>query len=165
MKKGIFTVALVSSFVLYVYFYQQALAPVDANPKVAVTPTPTTQNPIPTPKPVPTPVPTPTPVPVPTPKPKGQYTDGTFTGSVADAYYGLVQVQVTISGGKITDVVFLDHPQDNNRSISINNQAMPWLKQEAIAAQSAVVDTISGASETSRAFRESLGAALVKAKL
>lgn len=118
------------------------------------------------PPPAPTPIPTPTPVPAPAPKPKpvGQYIDGSYTGSVADAYYGNVQVKAIISGGKITDVQFLDYPQDRSTSRYINSQAMPYLTQEAIQAQSANVDTISGATATSGAFIESLTVALAKAK-
>jgi len=93
----------------------------------------------------------------------GKFKDGSYTGSVADAYYGWVQVKAVISGGKITDVVFLQYPNDRQTSIEINTQAMPYLKQEAIVAQSANVATVSGASETSKAFRESLGAALALA--
>lgn len=91
------------------------------------------------------------------------YKDGSYTGSVADAYYGNIQVQVIISSGKITDVKFLQHPQDNSNSVYINSQAMPYLKQEAIAAQSSRVDIVSGATDTSYAFVQSLAAALAKA--
>ncbi|MEI7512383.1 MAG: FMN-binding protein [Candidatus Uhrbacteria bacterium] len=137
-------------------------------PTPAPTPIPTptpTPTPIPTPTPVPVPTPKPVPTPVPTPKPTGQYKDGTYNGSIADAFYGNVQVQVVISGGKISNVIFLDHPQDRGRSISINNYAMPILKTETIKVQNANVATVSGASATSGAFRESLAAALIKAKL
>lgn len=101
----------------------------------------------------------------PVPKPPGsQYKDGQYTGDSADAYYGFIQVQVTIAGGRITDVVFLDYPQDRRTSIEINSQAMPYLKQEAIAAQSAQVDIVSGATDSSRAFIQSLQSALNKAR-
>lgn len=93
-----------------------------------------------------------------------QYKDGTYTGDVADAYYGNIQVQVTVSGGKITDVQFLQYPNDRGTSIQINSQAMPYLKQEAIQAQSAQVDGVSGATDTSQAFIQSLGSALNQAK-
>jgi uncharacterized protein with FMN-binding domain len=91
------------------------------------------------------------------------YKDGTYTGSVADAYYGNIQVQATISGGKITAVKFLQYPNDQQNSIYINQQAMPFLQQEAIKAQSAHVDGVSGATDTSQAFVQSLSAALNKA--
>lgn len=92
------------------------------------------------------------------------YKDGTFTGNVADAYYGMVQVKAVISGGVIADVQFLQYPSDRKTSININNQAMPMLKAEAIQIQNANVDTISGATHTSGAFRESLAYALNQAK-
>ena len=138
-------------------------------PQPAPTPVPTPQ-PAPTPAPAPTPVPTPqpaptpAPVPQPAPKPLGQYRDGSYTGSVADAYYGNVQVKAIISGGKIVDVQFLDHPQDRRTSQTINNYAMPRLTAEAIAAQSANVDIVSGATDTSGAFQQSLASALAMAK-
>lgn len=99
----------------------------------------------------------------PVPASAAGYKDGSYTGSVADAYYGNIQVQVIISGGKITDVKFLQHPQDNSNSVYINSQAMPYLKQEAIAAQNSRVDVVSGATDTSYAFVQSLAAALAKA--
>jgi uncharacterized protein with FMN-binding domain len=92
-----------------------------------------------------------------------QYKDGTYTGDAADAYYGNIQVQVDIKSGKITDVRFLQYPNDRANSVEINQQAMPALKQEAIQAQNAHVNTISGASDTSAAFVQSLSSALAKA--
>lgn len=94
----------------------------------------------------------------------GKYKDGEYVGNVADAYYGNVQIKAVIRGGKITDVQFLDYPQDRRTSIGINSQAMPYLKQEAIQTQSASVDIISGATQTSKAFRVSLKSALDKAR-
>ena len=91
------------------------------------------------------------------------YKNGIYTGDVADAFYGNVQVEVTISGGKISDVKFLQYPNDRQTSIEINSQATPMLIQEAIQAQSAQVDGVSGATQTSIAFRQSLQSALSKA--
>ncbi len=102
-----------------------------------------------------------------TPTPKqlaGAFRDGQYTGSVADAYYGNVQVKAVITGGKISDVQFLQYPSDRQTSVMINQQAMPYLTQEAIQAQSANVDGVSGATQTSRAFIESLSSALSQAK-
>lgn len=95
----------------------------------------------------------------------GMYRDGSYTGIVADAYYGNVQVKAIIQGGKLTDVLILDYPRDRQTSQYINNQAMPMLVSEAIVAQSANVDTISGASASSPAFRQSLASALAQAKI
>ena len=94
---------------------------------------------------------------------QGQYRNGTYTGVSANAYYGNVQVQVTIANGEIADVTFLDYPQDRGTSRSINSYAMPQLTQEAIAAQSANVNGVSGASDTSAAFQQSLASALGQA--
>jgi|ERR1035437_1159272 uncharacterized protein with FMN-binding domain len=104
-----------------------------------------------------------TPTPAPAPKQLGQYKDGTYTGPTVDAYYGYIQVQAVVSGGKLTDVIFLQYPSDRRTSVQINSQAMPYLKQEAIQAQSANVNIISGASDSSGAFIQSLGAALAMA--
>lgn len=97
--------------------------------------------------------------------PKGQYRNGSYTGVAADAYYGNIQVKAIISGGKITDVVFLQYPNDRSTSRAINGQAMPYLKQEAIQVQSANVKIISGATDSSQAFRQSLASALSQAKV
>lgn len=106
----------------------------------------------------------PTDVPPPTATPAGQYKDGTYDGPVVDAYYGNVQVEAIVRGGQITDVRFLDYPQDRRTSRFINQQAMPWLTQEAIQVQSANVDLISGATFTSQAFAMSLQSALQQAQ-
>lgn len=121
----------------------------------------------PTPAPTPVPVvqtPPPAPTPVPAPKPVGMYKDGTYTGPSVDAYYGLVQVAAVIQGGKLTNVKILNYPQDRGTSVEINSQALPILVSEAIQAQSANIDAVSGASETSPAFIQSLTSALAKAK-
>lgn len=119
--------------------------------------------PAPVPTARPTRAPTAAPTAIPAATPAGRYKNGTYTGSVADAFYGNVQVQVTISGGNITDVQFLQYPSDRSTSIYINSQAMPLLKQEAIQAQSAQVSGVSGATATSGAFIQSLGSALSQA--
>ena len=91
------------------------------------------------------------------------YKNGTYQGPAVDAYYGLVQVQVTIQNGSIHDVQFLQYPNDRRTSQEINSQVMPWLQQEAIQAQSANVDIISGATLTSEGFQMSLQSALQQA--
>jgi uncharacterized protein with FMN-binding domain len=92
------------------------------------------------------------------------YKDGTYTGVSADAYYGNVQVQAIIQNGKLADVQFLDYPRDRSTSLRISSEAMPYLKSEAIQAQSAPVDIVSGATEISGAFNQSLASALAAAK-
>ena len=91
------------------------------------------------------------------------YKDGTYTGDAADAFYGNIQVSVTIQSGKITDVQFLQYPNDRENSVMINQQAMPLLRQEAIQAQSAHVDGVTGATDSSQAFVQSLSSALSRA--
>lgn len=91
------------------------------------------------------------------------YTDGVYTGPAADAYYGLIQLQALIKDGRLTALKVLKYPSDRRTSVSINRQALPMLRDEAIRAQSANVDIISGATLTSRAFIQSLGGALKKA--
>lgn len=94
----------------------------------------------------------------------GQYKDGVYTGSADNAYYGTIQIKATIQNGKISDVVFLQYPHDQEESIQVNQAAMPTLKQEAIQSQNADVDIVSGATQTSQAFKESLASALTQAK-
>jgi len=95
--------------------------------------------------------------------PASQYKDGTYTGSVISAYYGNVQVQAVIQNGNIITVNFLQSPDENPNSINVNQQAMPYLKQEAIQAQSSNVSIITGATFTSQAFIQSLANALNQA--
>jgi uncharacterized protein with FMN-binding domain len=94
----------------------------------------------------------------------GQYKNGTFTGVSANAFYGQVQVQVSIQNGQITSVKFLNFPQDRRTSQRINSVAVPQLQSEAIQAQSAQVDVVSGATLTSQAFMASLQSALSNAQ-
>jgi uncharacterized protein with FMN-binding domain len=74
-----------------------------------------------------------------------------------------VQVSVVVSGGRISDVKFLQYPNSHSTSVYINQQAMPYLKQETLQAQSANVQSITGATFTSYAFIQSLHSALAKA--
>jgi uncharacterized protein with FMN-binding domain len=108
-----------------------------------------------------TPASTPTPTPTPTPAPQtGKYKNGTYTGPVVDAFYGNVQVSATISGGQLASVSFLQYPSDRGTSQRISAQAMPILQSEAIQAQSANVDVVSGATQISQGFISSLAQAL-----
>jgi len=91
------------------------------------------------------------------------HADGTFVGSVENAYYGLVQVEAHVAQGKLVSVRVLRYPSDRRTSVYINSRALPVLRREAIAAQGANVDIVSGATLTSRAFVRSLDAALNRA--
>jgi uncharacterized protein with FMN-binding domain len=169
MKKIIASFVFVAGFIGYVVYADtrattsdtQALTIADTSAGIVtepVTPTSSTAGSAP---------PTPAPAPVVVSKKPvaatGRYTNGSYTGVAANAYYGNIQVKATISGGKLTDVTFLQYPQDRSTSRYINQQAMPMLRAEAIQAQSANVDGVSGASDTSAAFKESLASALAKA--
>jgi uncharacterized protein with FMN-binding domain len=88
---------------------------------------------------------------------------GTFTGPAVDVSYGLVQVQVTITGGRLTDVKAVQLPSDRSRSRSISSRAAPILRGEALAAQSANIDGVSGATYTSQGYAQSLQGALAAA--
>ena len=92
-------------------------------------------------------------------------TGGTpFTGVVVQTQFGPVQVQVAISGGRILDVAALQLPSDRGRSARISQYSAPILRSEAIQAQSARVDVVSGATYTSRAYAMSLDSALKRSQ-
>lgn len=94
---------------------------------------------------------------------RGPYVDGVYIGSLADAYYESVQVRVVIRNGTLYRVSFLPFQVYSDTSREITNYAMPRLRTEALTVHSAQVDTISGATEISNAFRVSLTSALKKA--
>lgn len=89
----------------------------------------------------------------------------TVTGDPADTRWGPVQVAITVSGGKIADVQVLQAPDGNRRDIEINDAALPILTQEALSAQSAQIDTVSGATYTSEGYARSLQSAIDRAGL
>lgn len=106
----------------------------------------------------------PTSTPTPQQSLQAKFKDGTYDGSIEDAFYGNLQVQAVIRAGRLVDVKPLLYPNDNRTSILINSQAFPMLRDEAVNAQSANVDIISGASDSSPAFERSLSSALKKAQ-
>lgn len=167
MKKILLSGAVIALFVAY------SLSQRHESSEVAQLSAPPNLSPLPTATPTPTETPptttrsagsTPTPTATPTPTPSGAYKNGTYTGVAADAFYGNIQVKATVSGGRLTDVTFLQYPNDRSTSREINSQAMPWLRQEAIQVQNAQVDIVSGATDSSLAFRQSLQSALSQAK-
>jgi len=85
-----------------------------------------------------------------------------LVGKTYDVSYGLVQVKVTMTGKKITDVTPLSLPR-GGRSGDISQYAAPQLRREALSAQSAHIDTVSGASYTSAGYASSLQSALDQA--
>jgi FMN-binding domain len=84
----------------------------------------------------------------------------TVDGPTVDTRYGPVQVEITLSSGKVTDIEALQLPNRDRRSASISGRAAPVLRSEALTAQSANIDGVSGATYTSDAYARSLQAAL-----
>lgn len=89
----------------------------------------------------------------------------TVTGDTAQTRWGPVQVEVSVSGSKITGVAVLQYPDDNSRDIQINDYALPILVEETMSAQSANIDMVSGATYTSVGYQQSLQSALDQAGL
>ncbi|MGW0695632.1 FMN-binding protein [Streptomyces sp. NPDC002738] len=87
------------------------------------------------------------------------------TGAAEQTRFGPVQVRITVEGSKITDVTVLQYPSDNPKDQEINSYALPTLNQEAISAQSAEIDAVSGATFTSDGYIDSLQSAIDKAGL
>jgi len=98
----------------------------------------------------------------PTPASKGAAASATVAGPVVSTQYGPVQVEVVVANGKVSDVVALQLPT-GRRSGSISSYAEPILHNEALQAQSAKIDLVSGATYTSDAYTRSLQAALDQA--
>lgn len=94
----------------------------------------------------------------------GGLKSGTFTGTQADTPYGPVQVQVTVAGGKISSAQAVLHPSGDGNSQQINAYAVPILNSEAVSAQSAQINMVSGATFTSDGYQTSLQSALDQAK-
>lgn len=147
--------------------FELALA---AEPTPDPYPTTTTDQPAsttPEPSPEPTPASTvsaspaaePAPTPTPSPTPETQSTQ-TATGSAYEFRWGIVQVAVTVEGDDIVAVEALQLPTGDRRSASISQQVEPMLRASALAADSADIDVVSGATYTSLAYAYSLQSAL-----
>jgi hypothetical protein len=91
-------------------------------------------------------------------------TNRVVVGKAYDVSYGIVQVKVTISGTRITDITPMSLPQ-GGRSGDISRYAAPQLRREALSAQSAHIDSVSGASYTSAGYAMSLQSALDQTSL
>lgn len=87
----------------------------------------------------------------------------TVTGDSINTRWGPVQVQITVTKGKITAAQAVQAPQNNPRDQQINSYAIPMLNQEAIKASSATIDMVSGATYTSTGYIASLQSAVNKA--
>jgi uncharacterized protein with FMN-binding domain len=78
--------------------------------------------------------------------------------------FGVVQVQLTLTNGKITAVTPLQVPQNDQHSAELSQFSIPTLNHEVLSAQSASIDAVSGATYTSNAYAQSVQAALDAAK-
>ncbi len=89
----------------------------------------------------------------------------TFLGDAVNTRYGPVQVQIVVSNGKVVTSEVTQVPWNDHKDIQINSYAVPILNSEAVAAQSAQIDMVSGATYTSDAYITSLQSALDQAGL
>ncbi len=87
----------------------------------------------------------------------------TFTGDAVTMRYGIVQVKITVQGGKIVDAQVVQAPTGSNDRYT--QKAVPVLREQTIAAQSANIQGVSGASFTSYGWYTSLAFAIAKAGL
>jgi uncharacterized protein with FMN-binding domain len=97
--------------------------------------------------------------------PAAKNSAGTYTGSRVNTRWGIVQVRITVKNGKITNSQAIEYPRNNSRDQQINSYALPILNQAAVSAQSANIDSISGATVTSRGYISSLQSAIDQAHL
>jgi uncharacterized protein with FMN-binding domain len=98
-----------------------------------------------------------------TPSTSGSAESGHFTSSNTPYTFGDIQVEVTLSDGKISSISIARDSAPDPRSEAINSQALPILTREALAAQGVRIDVVSGATYTSNAFARALQSALGKA--
>jgi uncharacterized protein with FMN-binding domain len=146
------------------------IAPLRLGAVAAVPPTPSAGNiaPSPSASPLATPDAPPSPLATPSPSPTPSAPtaiNGTFTGSDVANRFGDVVVRVVISNGHISDVQAVTLPTDRAESAYISQVVGPMLRSEALQAQNANIDIISGATYTSQSYAQSLESALQQAHL
>jgi uncharacterized protein with FMN-binding domain len=79
--------------------------------------------------------------------------------------YGVVQVQITVEGGRITAADAIQVPMADRHDQMINSQAVPIYNSETVDAQSATIDAVSGATVTWEGYTSSLQSAIDQANL
>lgn len=79
--------------------------------------------------------------------------------------FSTIQVEVVVSGGKISDIKLLEDADDDQHSAQVDDYAVPILRSEALTAQSANIDVVSGATYTSQSYTQSLQSAIDRAGL
>jgi uncharacterized protein with FMN-binding domain len=89
----------------------------------------------------------------------------TINGAAIDTRYGPVQVQIKVTGRRIVSADAITYPTDSRRDQEINSYAVPELDAETVQAQSAQIDTVSGATYTSEGYQQSLQSAIDAAHL
>lgn len=147
MKRALAATGATLAGVVWLLTYK--VTPPHLGPVAAAEPTPTTGEA------------TPRPSAKPSPSPSPRAADaGSFTGADVPNRFGDVQVRVVITGGRISDVQALRLPSDRAQSAYISQVAGPMLRTEALQAQSANIDIISGATYTSESYAQSLETAL-----
>ncbi len=134
MKKYIISAIVIIAIIAYVFYLKMS----DSNPAVVDS----------------------TPAPV---NSRAQYKDGIYTGQDIKFLYGNMQVQATVTGGKLADVSLLVYPNDNRTSAQINETALPVWRTEVVTTQQTKVNVISGATDSGVAFTKSLESALSQA--
>jgi uncharacterized protein with FMN-binding domain len=162
VKKIVIGIMATLSGLVLLFSYRTSLASVapaassttEAPNVSSPTSTPTTSSPSATASP-PTSTPTPT---------TAAFHDGTYTGLSADTRYGPVQVQITVTNGKVSSIAVPVYPHESFRDQSINSQAVPRLIAETVSAQSAHIEMVSGATFTSEGYLQSLQSAIDKAQ-
>jgi uncharacterized protein with FMN-binding domain len=95
----------------------------------------------------------------------GSSSSGTYTGDAVQTRWGTVQVQIVVKDGKIVSADAIQYPSENGRDQEINAYAIPQLNAEVVAAQSASIDAVSGATVTSDGYIGSLQSAVDQAHL
>ncbi|SNY74984.1 FMN-binding protein [Paractinoplanes atraurantiacus] len=88
-----------------------------------------------------------------------------YDGSSVQTQWGPLQVHITVAGGRITEITAPTSPADNPADAGVTAGALPQLREQVLAAQSASIDGVSGATFTSEAYKQSLQAALDAAHL
>jgi uncharacterized protein with FMN-binding domain len=99
------------------------------------------------------------------PSPTKTAATATVTGATVTTTYGPVQVRITVRSGRITSAQAVQYPDETARSRELSSKAIPVLEDETVAAQSANIDSVSGATYTSTGYTQSLQNAIDKAGL
>jgi uncharacterized protein with FMN-binding domain len=164
MKRAVIATGATVIGVAWLLTYKAAPPHIGALASVPPTPSAGNTSASPSASPFATPSPSVTPPPAPTPS-TSTTVNRTFTGSDAPNFFGDVVVRVVISNGHITDVQAVKLPSDRAYSAYVSQVAGPLLRTEALQAQSANIDIISGATYTSQSYAQSLESALQQAHM